>query len=153
MPAFVPKTTASPDSLDLLNALSRAYKAVSMHDANQLRESGMDLTAAQADVILTLGGTDGMTCADIGNETLITKGTLTGVIDRLRAKGLVERWEDAYDARRTVVALTRAGEKIHKSLLPRQLEQLEQKLAQVSSADRKRATRILHAVAVAFGKA
>ena len=49
-------------------------------------------TVAQANVIFTLGNTDGMTCKDIGDWTHITKGTLTGVIDRLELKGLVERW-------------------------------------------------------------
>ena len=41
------------------------------------------LTVSQADVIFTLGNTAGMTCGEIGERTLITKGTLTGVIDRV----------------------------------------------------------------------
>ena len=32
-----------------------------------------------------------MTFKELGSRTLITKGTLTGVVDRLEARGLVER--------------------------------------------------------------
>jgi DNA-binding MarR family transcriptional regulator len=101
-------------------------------------------------VIFTLGGTDGMTCAGVGEETLITKGTLTGVIDRLRAKGLVERWEDAYDARRTIVALTQAGEALYKSLFPGHMALLAEHFGTISAADRKRATRVLEQISQAF---
>ena len=33
----------------------------------------------------------GMTCKELGEKLWITKGTLTGVLDRLEAKGLVQR--------------------------------------------------------------
>jgi DNA-binding MarR family transcriptional regulator len=40
----------------------------------------------QFDIIATLGNTQGMTCKELGEKTLITKGTLTGVLDRLEQK-------------------------------------------------------------------
>jgi MarR family 2-MHQ and catechol resistance regulon transcriptional repressor len=49
------------------------------------------LTPSQFDIIATLGNTPGMTLQGIGEKTLITKGTLTGVVDRLQEKGLVDR--------------------------------------------------------------
>ncbi len=150
MPAFVPKKPKSPDFIELMNALGSAYKAVAIYDAALHRESGTGLTPAQADVILTLGGTEGMTCADVGAETLITKGTLTGVIDRLRAKGLVERWADAYDARRTLVALTAKGEATYKSLYPRHVAALQARFDALPAADRKRAAKLLRNLAQAF---
>lgn len=153
MPAFVPKKPNPPDFIELMNALGSAYKAVAIHDAALHRMSGSGLTPSQADVILTLGGTEGMTCADVGAETLITKGTLTGVIDRLRAKGLVERWEDAYDARRTLVALTRKGQTLYKRLYPRHIADLQGRFEALSAADRKQATKLLRQIAKAFAKA
>jgi DNA-binding MarR family transcriptional regulator len=70
-----------------MRELARAYQAFERFDAAGIREHG--LTPPQADVIFTLGNTEGMTFKDLGEKTLITKGALTGVVDRLEAKGLV----------------------------------------------------------------
>jgi len=68
------------------------------------------LTPSQFDIIATLGNTPGMTFRELGEKTLITKGTLTGVVDRLRDKGLVRRVTHPEDGRRTLVQLTKKGE-------------------------------------------
>ena len=109
MAKLTAKTASSSDFYSLDEAMSAAYQAFSLYDAEGLRTSGSDLTPSQARVIFTLGGTDGMTCKDIGDITLITKGTLTGVVDRLEQKNLVERWSVEGDGRKTIVALTKSG--------------------------------------------
>ena len=53
------------------------------------------LTHAQFDIIATLGNTAGMTYKQLGERTLITKGTLTGVLDRMEARALITRRADA----------------------------------------------------------
>lgn len=68
------------------------------------------LTPSQFDIVATLGNTAGMTFKELGERTLITKGTLTGVIDRLQEKGLVERVTQIEDRRSTLVKLTKQGE-------------------------------------------
>lgn len=150
MPSFSSSAPGAPEFQPLMQALARAAQAVSIFDAAAHRESGSGLTAAQADVLFTLGGTDGMTCADVGTETTITKGTLTGVIDRLRAKGLVERWEDAYDARRTIVALTTKGETLYKRVFPAHVARLTERFDRVPPRDLHRATRLLEQITEAF---
>ncbi|HKJ17638.1 MAG TPA: MarR family winged helix-turn-helix transcriptional regulator [Xanthomonadales bacterium] len=152
MPSFIPSSTKTPDFLQLLHSLASAYQAVSMFEAKAHRESGNGMTTSQADVIFTLGNTDGMTCADIGNATLITKGTLTGVIDRLFAKGLVERWEDAYDARRTIIALTKKGERMYQKAFPPHLALLKSRLDEFSAADRRKVTQALETISDSFSK-
>lgn len=150
MPSFSSSAPDAPEFQSLLQALARAAQAVSIFDAATHRESGSGLTPAQADVLFTLGGTDGMTCADIGTETTITKGTLTGVIDRLRTKGLVERWEDAYDARRTIVALTDKGEALYKKIFPAHIARLRERFDRVPPRNLKRAVRLLDQITEAF---
>lgn len=144
------ENAANQDFMPLMRALVRAFQAFSAFDASALRESGSGLTTSQADVIFTLGNTDGMICSEISARTLITKGTLTGVIDRLRRKGLVERWEDAYDARRTIVALTEEGERVFQSLFPRQIEVLKMRFDHLSDEERNAATELLHKIQSAF---
>lgn len=150
MPTISEDNAASQPFMLLMRALARAYQAYSMFDARAHRQSGLGLTVPQADVIFTLGNTEGMTCSDISEQTLITKGTLTGVIDRLRAKGLVERWEDAYDARRTIVALTDQGEALFAKVFPRHLALVGQRLDAIGAADQRFATELLERIADAF---
>lgn len=70
----------------------------------------LDLTPAQFDIVATLGNTPGMSFKELGEKTLITKGTLTGVVDRLEAKGLVRRVIKPEDRRSMMVQLTERGE-------------------------------------------
>ena len=133
-----------------MQELAGAYQAFSLYDAEGLRKSGSGLTPSQARVIFTLGGTEGRTCKDIGDVTLITKGTLTGVIDRLEEKGLVERWSVEGDGRKTIVALTRRGERIYDREFPRHVEFLKEKFGKLGAGDRKKATDLLHKIRSLF---
>jgi len=142
-------TAASASSeafIPLMDELAGAYQAFSLYDAEGLRKSGSGLTPSQARVIFTIGGTEGMTCKDIGDITLITKGTLTGVIDRLEEKGLVERWSVEGDGRKTIIALTRRGERVFEKEFPRHVEFLKSKFDKLGAADRKQAVQLLEKI-------
>ncbi len=93
------------------------------------------LTHAQFDIIATLGNTPGMTYKELGDKTLITKGTLTGVIDRLDSKGLVQRSRSREDKRSFSVCLTAEGEKVFAAVFPVVVEQGKQLFAPYSDAD------------------
>ena len=141
-----PETASSQAFIPLMQELAAAYQAFSLYDAEGLRKSGSGLTPSQARVIFTIGGTDGMTCKAIGDITLITKGTLTGVIDRLEEKGLVERWSVECDGRKTIVALTRRGERIYQREYPKHVEFLKAKFDGLGAGDRKKATQLLEKI-------
>jgi DNA-binding MarR family transcriptional regulator len=76
------------------------------------------LTHAQFDIIATLGNTAGMTYKQLGERTLITKGTLTGVIERLEQKGLVARQRSGADKRSFFVSLTDSGAALFDEVFP-----------------------------------
>lgn len=76
------------------------------------------LTHAQFDIIATLGNTPGMTYKELGERTLITKGTLTGVIERLEQKGLVARQRSCDDKRSFFVSLTDSGVALFNQVFP-----------------------------------
>jgi len=136
--------------IPLMRELLKAYHVFASYDADSHRLSGAGLTVAQANVIFTLGNTEGMTCKDIGDWTHITKGTLTGVIDRLENKGLVERWAVEGDGRKTIVALTRKGERMFEKEYPRHISYLKERFDGLSAADRKKATKLLQSVSGLF---
>jgi len=84
------------------------------------------LTHAQFDIIATLGNTKGMSYKDLGDKTLITKGTLTGVIERLEQKGCVERCRSTDDKRSFSVRLTPQGEAVFDTVFPSMMVQGKQ---------------------------
>lgn len=144
------KSASKQAFIPLMQELAGAFQAFSLYDAEGLRRSGSNLTPSQARVIFTIGDTDGMTCKDIGDITLITKGTLTGVVDRLEEKGLVERWSVEGDGRKTIVALTKRGEKVYQTEYPRHIAFLKEKFDGLSAGDRKQAIALLQKVRALF---
>ena len=150
MTEITAKNVDSQDFIPLVRELLNAYHAFASFDANGHRLSGSDLTVAQANVIFTLGNTDGMTCKDIGDWTHITKGTLTGVIDRLENKHLVERWAVEGDGRKTIIALTRQGDRVFKKEFPRHLSYLKERFDQLGARDRDQAVRLLKKIQQIF---
>ncbi len=133
--ALTAKTAAKEDFLPLMRELVRAYQAFAVYDAAGYRESG--LTVPQADVIFTLGNTDGLTCKEIGEKTLITKGTLTGIIDRLESKGIVKRVACPGDRRCITVILTAKGNRVFEQEFPRQIAYLKERFDRLKKSDRR----------------
>jgi DNA-binding MarR family transcriptional regulator len=103
----------------VLRELLRTHQAFLAYAANHVYT--LDLTLPQYDIIITLGDTDGMTFKKLGEKTLITKGTLTGVIGRLEDKGLVQRLASETDGRSQIVRLTAAGEDLYRRTFPEHL--------------------------------
>lgn len=99
-----------------LRLLAESYQAFERLSGTHVRTLG--LTPAQFDVVATLGNTPGMAFRELGEKTLITKGTLTGVVARLEDKGIVERRAHATDRRSAIVRLTRAGERLFARVFP-----------------------------------
>ncbi len=134
--------------LPVIRELARTYQAFSAYDAAGYTD--VDLTVPQADVLFTLGNTQGLTCKQIGEKTLITKGTLTGVLDRLEAKGLIRREPLSEDRRSTRVQLTPAGERLFEREFPRQIAHLEKRLRRLTESELSEIRRALRALGEVF---
>lgn len=104
--------------LKILRPLVEAYQAIFQMGDRHIRSMG--LTPPQFDVIAELGGTQGMTCVELSQSTLLAKASLTGIIDRLEKKGLVERQAVPTDRRATNIQLTRKGEALYRKVFPAQ---------------------------------
>ncbi len=113
--------------LPLLRELSSTYQAFEVYSSAHIRS--LSLTPAQFDIVATLGNTSGMSPKELGEKTLITKGTLTGVVDRLVDKKMVRRAASLSDRRCQVIRLTAQGEKLFARVFPAHLAHLERALA------------------------
>ena len=102
--------------LKVLRPLVEAYFAFMDKGAFHIRALG--LTSSQFDVIATLGDTEGVTCKELSEKTLVTKGTLTGVLDRLEKKGLTERVPSRKDRRCISIRLTAKGDQLFQKVFP-----------------------------------
>jgi len=72
----------------------------------------LGLTYPQFLVIAALGRADQQTVSDIGAQLLLDSGTVTPLLKRLQASGLITRQRDAQDERQVRVALTGAGREL-----------------------------------------
>lgn len=127
--------------IGVLRALAEAYHAFSAYSASHVRR--MSLTPAQFDIIATLGNTPGMPFNELARRTLITKGTLTGIIDRLEAKGLVRREVPAGDRRSFRAVLTVAGEALFSEIFPSHIAYLGRVFADADPAELQQIIRLL----------
>jgi MarR family transcriptional regulator, 2-MHQ and catechol-resistance regulon repressor len=127
------KAAAKEAFLPLIRELIRAYQALHDYSAQNLRELG--LTSPQFEVICTLANTPGMSMSKLGEQTLITKGTLTGIIDRLEQKGLVRREVPEENRRSFTIVLTPAGGRVFEEVFPAHTAYLKQRFEGLTPQD------------------
>ncbi|MDI1235974.1 MAG: MarR family transcriptional regulator [Polaromonas sp.] len=84
-------------------AMTKLYKPL-------LDELG--LTYPQYLAMLVLWEKDGLTVRELGERLFLDSGTLTPLLKRLEASGLVSRLRDVQDERRVHITLTAAGRKL-----------------------------------------
>jgi MarR family transcriptional regulator, 2-MHQ and catechol-resistance regulon repressor len=104
--------------LEVARALLKASFLFSSHPERACQ--AYDLNLAQVDVLITLGNAaDGsLSCSEIAEKTLITKGGITGVLDRLEARGLVKRVPSRDDRRSVMVRLSAKGAELFSKFYP-----------------------------------
>jgi DNA-binding MarR family transcriptional regulator len=77
-------------------------------------EAELGITGPQRLVIRILGQAPGTTAGAIARSMCVHPSTLTGVLRRLEARGIVKRARDDADARRSLLELTAEGKKLNR---------------------------------------
>jgi MarR family transcriptional regulator, 2-MHQ and catechol-resistance regulon repressor len=139
---------AKASFIPTMRALARAYQSFSAYSEAHIRE--FDLTPAQFDVIATLGNTNGMNMGEICQKTLITKGTLTGVIDRLIQKQLVSREVSPDNRRHVIVQLTPQGKQVFEQCFPAHIAHLKERFDRLDPSELETLTALLDRLRQAF---
>lgn len=113
--AAAPALPSAEDSalLPVMRALVACSTEVEREAARHIESLG--LTMAQFDVLAVLGDTEGMSCKELGQRTLITKGTLLPVLARMEARGWVVREKGQKDGRQTKVRATPSGQALYEA--------------------------------------
>jgi DNA-binding MarR family transcriptional regulator len=101
---------------DLL-VLSRIRSLIQAFDVHSRRlNSRYGLTSPQLICLLDVMENQGTTAREISRRIHLGQSTLVGVLDRLEAKGLVERHRDVEDRRRILVTATKEGRRAAKRM-------------------------------------
>lgn len=119
--------------LPTLRDLVIVYQAFERYSAPNIKALGLTMT--QFDVIATLGNQPPMTCKELGEKTLVTKGTLTGVLERLELKGVIFREANSGDGRSQLIALTKEGQQLFEKVFTEHLYFLNQAFSKLSNEE------------------
>ncbi|MEI8199610.1 MAG: MarR family transcriptional regulator [Eubacteriales bacterium] len=79
--------------------------------------SAYGLTYTQYIVLLVLWEEDHITVSDLGNKLHLDSGTLTPLLKKLEAAGILTRDRSKNDERTVIVSLTKAGLELQKAFL------------------------------------
>jgi MarR family transcriptional regulator, organic hydroperoxide resistance regulator len=102
----------------------------------------VDLSPAQANALLQLEQRDPLPMHALADGLLCDASNVTGIVDRLEARGLVERRPLASDRRVKTVALTDAGAALRERMIAR-LRQPPAGIAALSASQQRRLAALL----------
>ena len=126
--------------------LWKAAKAVEKVDRASIAETGLGLTDfAILEALLHKGP---LTINAIGEKVLLTSGSMTAAINRLKKNGLVRREQDPADGRCFHVHLTADGRKVIENAYALHQRNLERVAEVLSPSERDELVRLLKKIGV-----
>lgn len=99
----------------------------------RLREIGVSIP--QCDVLTTLTEKEGVSQQELAARLYVTKGNISGLIDRLADAGLVERRSTANDRRQHAIYLTEAGRAMAERAIAVQRRWIASTLGRMAESD------------------
>jgi DNA-binding MarR family transcriptional regulator len=100
-----------PDALarQLLELMKVVGRKSSLRDPLAQAVEAMEFTPPQVHALMWLGADGPLTMGEVAQRVGVTEKTITGIIDRLEARGYVQRERDQADRRVVRVRLTEQG--------------------------------------------
>jgi len=134
-------TTTPPDvsdardqALRLWVVLSRAYHSIATRlQADVARH---DITLTEFGILEVLYHKGPLLLGEVQRRILVSSGGITYLVDRLEAKGLVERRACEHDRRARYATLTREGEAFIARIFPEHAEMIETLLSGLDTDER-----------------
>ena len=120
MPSRNTAAPPSPPELLLDNQLCFALYSASLAMTKLYKPllDALGLTYPQYLVMLSLWERDGLTVSELGERLFLDSGTLTPLLKRLEAAGLLVRLRDVQDERRVRITLTGQGRALRDGAQP-----------------------------------
>jgi MarR family 2-MHQ and catechol resistance regulon transcriptional repressor len=131
-------------ALKLWVVLSRAHAAVAEHSQADIARHG--LTPMEFGIMEALHHKGPMLLGEVQKKILVTSGGVTYLVDRLAAKGLVERQRCDRDRRAYYAALTPAGEALIGEIFPAHAQAIRHAMAGLTEQEKDGAIALLRAL-------
>lgn len=135
-----------PLSVQTLIWLFRAFNGVANAQAEELRPTGLSPSAFN--VLMALHNTDDrmLEPCQLAARLLISRPSVTGLLDTLQNKGLIERLPHADDRRRVLVRLTDEGLALLESHFETHYDEVNAAFADLSADERATLVSLLRRV-------
>ena len=101
------------------------------------------LTGPQVSAVKMLQGFGDLSLSELSSRMSATNSTITGLVDRMEANGLVERCRSREDRRVVLIRLTEQGRKLAEDVPVTSMEIFSTALRSLTPADRDALRRIL----------
>jgi MarR family transcriptional regulator, 2-MHQ and catechol-resistance regulon repressor len=126
---------ADLSSIHLWLVLWKAGRAVEAQAQRSIARFGMVMS--DFGVLEALLHRGPLNAKQLGAKVLLTSGSMTAAVDRLAARGLVRREDDAQDRRACIVQLTAAGRRLIERAFAQHRTEMEEALEGFSIDERK----------------
>ncbi|MEU8435555.1 MarR family transcriptional regulator [Streptomyces sp. NPDC029216] len=147
-----PDLTEALWPVEVLARIQRMNRIIDKHLKAFTAEHGLEL--GEFDVLATLrrsGPPYALTAGALLPAAMVTSGAITNRIDRLEAKGLVERVRDEADRRSVRIRLTDAGHALCDSVMEEHLRHYARLLAPLDRTECETLAASLHTLLLAHG--
>lgn len=124
--------------------LSRAHNAISALASADIAQHG--LTIAEFGILEALYHRGPMLLGEVQKRILVSSGGITFLVDRLTAKGLVERRQCDSDKRARYATLTPMGEQLVMDVFPKHADAIVEAVAGLELAELEEASRLMRKV-------
>ena len=119
---------------DVLKALRKITRAIDLHSKQLAGAFG--LTVPQLVCLRTINKRGRITPSELALQVSLSQATVTGIVDRLAARQLVQRQRNEEDRRLVTVSISDAGKALVDSAPSPLQEQFAQKLKELSTEER-----------------
>lgn len=123
-------------SVELLVNLIYTSDVLQTTLARSVKERGLSLAAFNVLMILSRCEGRGRPMHELGEVLLVSRANVTGLVDCLERKNLVERCADASDRRVRLVCITEAGRKLLETTAPEHYAKVSKLLKEVKNSEK-----------------
>jgi DNA-binding MarR family transcriptional regulator len=124
---------SSSDPLRVWFRFIRLHRRVSAAVAAELKTLGLSIP--QFDLLSTLTEQEGQTQQELAQRLYVTKGNVSGLVDRLVEAGLVQRRASPGDRRSHALHLTREGKRVAERAMAAQADYVRETLGRLPASD------------------
>ncbi len=130
-------------SVELFLNLVYTYDIISNHFAAKLKIKGLSRAAFNVLNIISRSENKGCIHVELSELLLVSRANVTGLVDSLARRGLVERRDSPSDRRLSIVKITRKGEELLNSTIPFYYLEMRKLASVLNNEERDKLNKVL----------